>query len=54
MIKELVDNAPLKEELDTHDGLIYLPKQLMPAPKDDGPLIRSKSLNLKLKFVAPK
>jgi hypothetical protein len=54
MTYELVDNAPLKEELDTHDGLIYLPKQLMPAPMDDAPLLAAKSLNLRLKFVAPK
>lgn len=29
-IKELIDNAPTKEELATHDGIVYFPSELMP------------------------
>lgn len=55
MNSELVDNAPEKEELDTHDGVIWFPKELMPVSKSqefNTPFImKSKNLNLKLKFV---
>lgn len=52
---ELIYNAPEKEELDTHDGVIWFPKELMPIPKSEEPFImKSKNLNLKLKFVNKK
>jgi hypothetical protein len=55
MNTELIDNAPEKDELDTHDGVIWFPKELMPSQKSQDfstPFImKSKSLNLKLKFV---
>lgn len=55
MNTELIENAPEKEELDTHDGVIWFPKELMPVQKSQDlntPFImKSKNLNLKLKFV---
>jgi hypothetical protein len=35
MTLELIENAPEKDELDTHDGVIWFPKELMPQPKSD-------------------
>ena len=29
MNTELIDNAPEKDELDTHDGVIWFPRELM-------------------------
>jgi len=58
MNTELIENAPEKDELDTHDGVIWFPKELMPVSKTNEfntPFImKSKNLNLKLKFVLPK
>ena len=34
-IEELVTNAPVKDELATHDGIIYFPRELMPADKQE-------------------
>ena len=30
IIDELIDNAPVKDELVTHDGVVYFPEELMP------------------------
>jgi hypothetical protein len=30
MLVELNDNAPVKDELATHDGIVYFPAELMP------------------------
>ena len=58
MALELIENAPEKDELDTHDGVIWFPKELMPLLKSDElktPFImKSKNLNLKLKFINKK
>lgn len=58
MTLELIENAPEKDELDTHDGVIWFPKELMPMPKINESktpfMMKSKSLNLKLKFINKK
>ena len=30
MVQELNENAPVKDELATHDGIVYFPAELMP------------------------
>jgi hypothetical protein len=30
-MRELTDFAPTKDELETHDGVVYFPKELLPA-----------------------
>lgn len=66
---ELIDNAPVKDELVTHDGVVYFPKELMPPEPEETLqysarfglkgnaasqyLIKSKKLNLKLKIKRP-
>jgi|TARA_B110000285_G_C15132049_1_gene624302 hypothetical protein len=66
MLAELNDNAPVKDELATHDGIVYFPAELMPqdlledvtslqhAAGGRGVvppfILKSKKLNLKLKF----
>lgn len=32
---ELIDNAPVKDELVTHDGVVYFPKELMPPEPEE-------------------
>lgn len=58
----MIQDAPTKDELATHDGVVWFPKELMPIEQDPvnkqansliGPaqlLMKTKSLNLKLKF----
>ena len=69
MMAELIDNAPVKDELVTHDGVVYFPKELLPPEPDEtvqcsarlgfkgnaasSYLIKSKRLNLKLKIKRP-
>lgn len=31
IMRELTDFAPTKDELETHDGVVYFPKELLPA-----------------------
>lgn len=66
---ELIDNAPVKDELVTHDGVVYFPKEMMPPEPDEtleytarlgikgnaasSYLLKSKRLNLKLKIKKP-
>ena len=30
LVEELIDFAPVKDELVTHDGVVYFPEELMP------------------------
>ena len=30
LVKELIQDAPTKDELATHDGVVWFPKELMP------------------------
>ena len=30
VVEELIDHAPVKDELVTHDGVVYFPEELMP------------------------
>ena len=30
LIKELIHDAPVKDELATHDGVVWFPRELMP------------------------
>ena len=62
----MVTNAPVKDELATHDGIIYFPRELMPPEKQEDIqksarlgfhgnavpafLLKTKKLNFKLKF----
>ena len=69
LVNELINNAPVKEELVTHDGILYFPKELMPPEPEETLqysarlgfkgnaastfLLKSKKLNLKLKIKKP-
>lgn len=44
-LNELVDNAPQKDELVTHNGVVYFPKELMPEEPEET-LIQSARLGL--------
>lgn len=70
MVTELIKDAPVKDELITHDGVVYFPKELMPPEPEESVLasarlgfksnavpsflMKSKKLNLKLKFKKSK
>jgi hypothetical protein len=70
MMAELIDNAPVKDELVTHDGVVYFPKELFPPELEETLqhsarlglmgnaashyLLKSRKLNLKLKIKRPK
>jgi len=69
MMAELLENAPVKDELVTHDGVVYFPKELMPPEPEENVqysarlgfkgnaassfLLKSRHLNLKLKIKKP-
>jgi len=62
MLKRMAHDVPLKDELVTHDGVVFFPEQLLPSDEvsDKNSLVsgivpqhvinKSKKLNLKLKF----
>jgi len=61
-VKKMMNDVPLKDELVTHDGVVFFPEQLMPQEEMKMPdslvnglvpqhvINKSKKLNLKLKF----